>query len=347
MASVLNYIDVVITREIETVSRTGFGTLLFIGTSEDTETPGDPKQGSIVAEYADLDAVEEVFSESDPEYLAAQAYFSQEEKPDKIFIGFCGDDDYATALNDIVDQEDDWYAVAIESRDSAQIEAVAANINARYKLFLAATDEAGVLDPADDTDIASTLLDNNYDRTALFYHSEAATEFPECALAGLMLPKDPGSATWAWKTLAGIPSDSLTSTERGALEEKRCAYYVKVAGNNITFEGQTSRPGVFIDIIRGQDWLTFRLAEDMVARLTAVDKIPYIGGDAVIESIIRERLDIAVDRNVIDEDYTVTVPPASEQQSTDRADRIYRDVTFRANLIGAVHKVEIRGTLVV
>lgn len=346
MTSVLDYVDVQITREIEAVTRVGFGTLLFIGETDDGT--GAAKQGQIVRSYGNIDEVLEVFDESDPEYEAALAYFGQEERPDRIYIGFkATGDEYDVALNNIVDVDDDWYAVAIQSRAEADILAVAANINARFKLFLAVSDDDDILDPQIDTDIGSQIFDSTFDRTALFYHSEALTLFPECAWAGSILPKDPGTVTWAWKQLSGIPTDNLSSAERGALEAKRVTYYVMVAGNPITFEGQTGQLGAFIDIIRAQDFLTFRIAEDMVARLATVDKIPYVGGDAVIESLLRDRLDRAADAGVIAPDFEVTVPPASEQQVSDRAARVYRNVTFRAQLTGAIHRIEIRGTLTV
>jgi len=346
MTSVLDYVDVTITREIEAVTRVGFGTLLFIGETDDGT--GSAKQGQIVRSYGNIDEVLNVFDESDPEYEAALAYFGQEERPDRLYIGFKADaDSYDAALNDIVDVDDDWYAVAIQSRAEQDILDVAANVNARFKLFLAVTGDEDVKDPLVDTDVGSQILDNTYDRTALFYHSDAANQFPECAWAGLILPKDPGTATWAWKQLSGVPTDNLNSAERGALEDQRVTYYVMLAAHPLTFARPTGQLGVFIHLIRAQDWLTFRIAEDMVARLATVDKVPYVGGDAVIESLLRERLDIAVDREVIAPDYEVTVPPASEQQVSDRAARVYRNVTFRAQLTGAIHRIEIRGTLTV
>ena len=341
-ASPLDYVDVTISRDIAVVSRVGFGSLLFVGTTEGKQTPR-------IAEYADFDAVAEVFDSGDPEFEAAQVYFGQAEKPERLFIAIKEDlEDFSEAIQAASSDNDDWYAVAIASRDSTDIEDVASYIQTQDKLFLAGTADAGVVDPQDDTDIASVLLDLTLDRTGLFYHAGADLEvFPEVAWAGLMLPKDPGSATWAWKTLSGIPSDSLTSTERSTLEDKRATYYVTVAGNNVTFEGQVSEPGVFIDIIRGSDWLRFRMAEDIVAQLASSDKVPYIGGDAIINSLIRTRLDTAVDRDVIAPDYEVTVPPASEQSADDRANRVYNNVTFQATLTGAVHRVRIRGTVTV
>jgi hypothetical protein len=346
MASVLDYVDVQISREIQTVSRVGFGSLLFLGSTDDGS--GGPKAGAKIVSYGSLDEVSNDFDVSDPEYVAAQAYFGQEIRPDKLYIGFYDDaNTYTDELDAIQDLDDDWYALAVDTRADADIEEIAAWTQAQYKIYLAASDASGIIDPLDDTDIASTLLSNNYGRTSLFYHSQAAIEYPEVAWAGLILPEDPGSVTWAWKRLAGIPTDTLNSAARAAAEDKRATYYVAVGGNSITFEGQTSEPGTFIDIIRGVDWLTFRISEDIVARLAAVGKIPYVGGGAILESIIRSRLDDAVDRDLIAEGYSVTVPPASEQNVTDRADRIYRDITFDAQLAGAVHRVEVRGTVTV
>ena len=339
-ASPLEYVDVVITRDIEVVSRVGFGSLLFLGTTEDKQTPK-------IAQYANFDAVAAVFADGDPEYEAALAYFGQTEKPTRIYIGTKDSYDatFTEALQEIQAINSDWYAVAIASREAADILEVSAYIQTQDKLFLACTADVDVKDPDDDTDIASVILDLTRDRTAIFYHSEADLElFPEVALSGRVLPLDPGSATWAWKTISGVPSDSLDATDRVALEEKRVTYYQTVAGTNVTFEGQVSAPGVFIDLIRGKDWLRFRLAEDLVATLANANKIPYIGGDVIIEAKIRGRLAIAVANGVIADDFQVTVPPASEQESENRIARIYAGITFSGTYTGAVHKVTMRGS---
>jgi len=339
-ASPLEFIDVSISREIPVVTRVGFGTLLFVREDD---------SGERAKEYPDLDSLSGDFTESDETYKAVEAYFGQEEpKPSKILVGRKGSaETYVEAIQAIRAVNDDWYGAAIESRAKADILAVAGYLNAFDKVFLAATADAGVPDGAVTDDVASELLDLNRDRTLVFYHSEAATTYPEVALAGHMLPLDPGSATWAWKTLSGVPADSLSAIQRGVLEAKRATYYVNVAGNNVTFEGATSQLGVFLDMIRGSDWLKVRMAEDIVAKLASVNKIPYIGGEEIFEQLIRSRLDIAVDRGLIAEGYSVTVPVASEQQVSDRAARIYRNITFRAVLTGAVHRAEIRGTVTV
>lgn len=338
-ASPLEYVDVVISRDIEVVSRVGFGTALFVGITEGKQTPR-------LAQYPDFEAVSAVFDAGDPEYEAALVHFGQSEKPERLFIGIKEyGENFVDAIQAIQSINSDWYAISMASRDSQDIEDVAAYTQTQNKMFFPATADSDVLDDQDDTDIASTLLDLNYDRTALFFHSGADLEtFPEMAWLGRVLPLDPGSENWAWKTLAGIPSDTLTPTQRRTLEEKRATYYTTVAGNNVTFEGQVSEPGVFVDLVRGTDWLRFRLAEDVVAALAANDKIPYIGGDSIIEARIRSRLEDAVDVGLIAEGYEVNVPPANEQSTDNRVARIYNDITFSGLFTGAVNRVAMRGS---
>lgn len=342
-ASPLEFIDVVITRDIEVVSRVGFGTLLFVG-----ETTG--AQGPKVAQYANFDAVAAVFAEGDPEYHAAELYFSQEEKPERLYIGIKEEyDTWVEAIQEIKAINNDWYGVAIASLDKQDNLDVSAYIQTQNKIFFALSADSDIPDDQADDDLASELLDLNRDRTALFYHAGATlTLMPNLALVGKVLPLDPGAATFAWQTLSGVPSDtSLDEVSRGTLQEKRATYYTRVAGNNITFEGQVSQAGVFIDMIQGTDFIKFRMAEDLVAALSNASKIPYVGGDTVIEARIRSRLAQAAAQGIITDDFEVNVPPASDQSTDNRVARIYDGVTFSAQFQGAVHRVRIRGSIAV
>lgn len=340
-ASTLEFIDVTITRDIEVVSRVGFGSLLFVGT-----TTGE--QADKIAAYASLADVAAVFADTTPEYKAAALYFGQTVKPERLYIGIKdGGETYVAALQDIVAENSDWYAIAIASVTKADILAVAAWAQTQDKLFLASSADADIK-ASGSADLASTLLSSSYDRTALFYHSGATTSVkPEVAWAGRCLPEDPGSISWAWKTLSGIPVDATTTIERGYIESKKATYYTSVGGNSVTFDGSVSYPGVYIDLIRGTDWIRYRMSEDLVAMLANAGKIPYIGGDAFIEARIRNRLALAAAQGIIADDFTVTVPSASEQSVGDRVARIYNNVSFTGTFTGAVHKVAIKGSFAV
>lgn len=343
MAAVDDYADIVISFEAQTVTRAGFGTLLFI--TEDTTF----SSGTVKGVYGSLDEVSNDYADTTEPYKFAQSAFGQGNGFSRLKIGHKDEsaDTWPGIIGDIITETDsDWYALAIESRDAADIEEVAADIQARSRLFIAASADSAILDDQDDTDVASTLLTNSYNRTGLIYHSQAASEYVEGAWFGRQLPEDPGTTNWAYKSLSGIPADSITTAERAALRAKRANYYETVAGNPITYGGYTSEAGQFLDIIRGVDWLRVRMQEDYIALQTAVDRIPYVGGGEIIESeVVRRRLDIAVDNGVIEEGYTVTTPTYREQDPTDRSARDYPGITFDATYVGAVNSVGISGVV--
>lgn len=336
------YADVQVGFEAQAVSRTGFGTLLFL-TEDTTETAG-----TITGSFASIEEVESAgyTSGTDP-YDFAQAAFAQGEGFSRLKIAHKDStNDWPTAIGNVVSQDNDWYAIAIDSRTAADIEAVAGDIQARKKLFLAVSSEAAILDDQDSTDIASTLLSNNYSRTGVIYKTDADSAWPDAAWLGRMLPQDPGSVNWAWKSLSGQSADTFKSADVQAMEGKRCNYYTSVAGNNITYGGYTSEIGRFLDIIRGIDWLQVRMQEDYIGVQASQDRIPYVGGGEIIESeVVRRRLDMAVDEGVISDDYSVTVPNWRNQSETDRTARHYPGITFSATYVGAVNSIQVRGVV--
>lgn len=338
-----NIVDVQIDRQTASITRVGFGTLLIVLEFSTGSEPTDR-----VKEFASAQAVADDTEWSSASAIATAA-FSGEFKPQSIKLAYKLDtEDYdAALLGNIRDADDDWYAIAIDSATQADIEAIAAEIEATYKLFLARTADAAVLDPGDDTDVGSVLLSNRYSRTALIYHSDAATEYPEVTWGGSILPFNPGSVTWAFKALPGIPGETFTAGAISALEAKRVTRYEAVGGLPVTVGGYTSDSGAFVDVIRGLDWLRQRMAEDLFNRLANVPKVPYTNaGIASIEEIVRNRLQIAVANDVIadDENLSVTVPLVSQVQASDRSERLLPGVEFTARLAGAIHEIVVRGT---
>lgn len=79
MPDISEIVNVSITREERGVSAQGFGTPLILGIH--TKTAG------IIASYNSIDAVADDFITSDPEYIAANAMFSQEQVPETVKIG--------------------------------------------------------------------------------------------------------------------------------------------------------------------------------------------------------------------------------------------------------------------
>jgi hypothetical protein len=338
-------IDIVISRDTTPITRAGFGTPLIIGESDGLGV-------ARVKTYSGIEGVAEDFDVTDDEYIAALAIFSQEEVPSRIKIGRKEyEETWTEAIQEVRDVDDDWYCLITSTRVEADILEIAGVVEALSpaKIYLAASDDATILDGQDDQDVGSLLQALDYDRSALFYHSNAANTFPEAAWAGKMLPKDPGSATWKFKRLTGVTADTFTATQRDALYAKNVNFYQQMAGVAVTFNGRMVG-GEFIDVIRGVDWLEQRIAEDIGQLMISVDKIPFTNhGISQIEAVIRGRLEDAVGQSVLTNDpqYIVTVPKRDEVSFDDRANRRLTGITFEATLSGAVHRVRIRGSVTV
>ena len=125
---------------------------------------------------------------------------------------------------------------------------------------------------------------------------------------------------------------------------------------SITQNGKVAA-GEWIDVIRFRDWLEEEIKVNVFNLLINRDKVPYTdAGIAAIEARIRQALELGQTRGGIapteyDEDgnenpgYVLTVPLASSISANQKASRVLTDVRFTARLAGAIHVVEITGSL--
>ena len=249
-------------------------------------------------------------------------------------------------IAEIQEQNDDWYSIHLTSVGATEILAAAAYIETQYKLLLVASADDDILGSQVEDDIGSLLQSPGYARTALLYHPKPHS-YPAAAWAGVMLPKDPGSATWKFKSISGISSIHLTGAEIAALESKNVNYYNVVAGVPISQQGYTSS-GEFIDITRFVDFLRARLQESIFSRLANLDKVPYTdNGVGVIENEVRGVLQLGINAGGLaaDPQPVVLVPKVADVPFNDRANRFLPDVTFNATLAGAIHALEVTGVV--
>ena len=341
MASLEQIIDVQITRETKTPSQTGFGTPLLVGDSDRYAA------GERIRTYTDIAQVETDFTAGDIEIDMARAAFGQAIRPPQIKIGQveAGDSgDYTTALAAIEALDDDWYGLAVETRAEADILAIAAFIEARFKIFCALSSDAAVK-AGTAGNVAEDLKAAAYDRTFLIYSEDAASHAASAWLGG-QLPKLAGSTNWAYKTLNGITVDALTPTEQQAILDENANIYITVADINHTQFG-TMASGEYVDVIRGADFITARLRETIFFRLVNQDKIPYTNdGIASVETDMRSVLQTARDVNNIISEFTITTPDVADISALDKGNRFLPNMEFEGVLQGAINKVQIRGRLV-
>ena len=254
------------------------------------------------------------------------------------------------AAQDIIAAEasdDDFYCVLLTSRTPVDILGAALLIETRRKIFLACTNDAGVKTNAANN-IAALLKARGYTRTALIWSGDQANGI-EAGWAGRCLPLDAGSETWKFKDIVGAVADKFTDTELTNLKLNNVNVYRIFAGFSMMSEGEVAS-GEFIDVIRFIDWLQAQIEENVFAALISVPKIPYTdAGVAMIENIVRAQLQRGINVGGLRADPApeVTVPKVADVQLADRGARLLPDIIFNGQLAGAVHAVEIDGTVTV
>jgi hypothetical protein len=254
-----------------------------------------------------------------------------------------------TDLAEINAEDPDWYGLCIDSNSSAEIQAAASWVQTNKKIFVCQTQDTYVASSsaaADTTSIAYLLRTQSYDRTMLFYHKNNR-DYVSAAMLGRALPEDAGSITYAYKQLASITSQILSTSEQTNLRDKDVNFINTVAGVAVTRWG-TSIEGEYVDVVNGSDWLAARIQERVYALLIQNDKLPFTdAGIQAVRSEILAQLQQGIARNFIaaDPEPTCTVPRASEVAVADKAARLLTGVTFRATLAGAIHKTTIEGEL--
>jgi hypothetical protein len=110
----------------------------------------------------------------------------------------------ADDLSAILDEDSAWYGLVLTERVKATQLAAAEWTEANEKLFITASADADILNVSATDDLISTLKNTRYFRTAVLYHTNAATEYPDAAWAGRVFTIQPGAETWALKGLSSI-----------------------------------------------------------------------------------------------------------------------------------------------
>lgn len=254
---------------------------------------------------------------------------------------------YATALDLAITLDADFYVVCVDSNSPKNVDKVArwALANDRFAFFAPQYVKPTQFVTGEFSAGADyTALEEN-DSAAGLFTKDSRLSFKEAGWIGDMLPRDPGSATWAYKTLRGIGADTWTATERTAIEAYHGNHYAQEAKVAVTRQG-TAFSGEWIDVTIGLAWLTARMEERLFGALVNNPKIPYTdAGFAILVTEVRAQLKIAESAGVIAPGWTVTILPVASQDPADRAARIVRGLEFQAQLAGAVHKINVNGTV--
>ena len=261
-------------------------------------------------------------------------------------------DTISGTLGKAVDENNNWYGLGIWSRDDTDITETSNWVQGQGannpKLYFAQSDNADIIDPTQDGDLASDLQNRTNFRTSLWWHALDA-EYLEMGLMGGQLPTDAGSITWAYKQISGVTVDDLTDSQKNAAHGKAANTYDTVASVNITEEGKVSdSPFEWIDVIRGVDWIQANMAADLFELLLTSPKLPYdTNGIGQVKSIVANRLRLAQEQGILslDSPPVVRVPDIGDVSAADKANRVLNDVEFEGVLAGAIQKINVQGTV--
>lgn len=231
---------------------------------------------------------------------------------------------------------EDFYFVVADTQVVEEVKAIAAVLEAADKKIFGTT--------ATTREDARTIVEENYRRTFVFMH-ETVGEYPAEALIGAVGQREVGSVTYHAKQLYGITAQSLSNAEVKQLEADGINVAVKKLGVTASSNGVLTSLD-HIDVIQGMDWVTNEIETNVQRMFMNNGKIPFESdGLDMVYAEIKNALAAAQARRIIAEGYTITVPKRAQVPVMDRANRVLKGVTFKAQVTGAVQSIDINGTV--
>ena len=341
-------VEVNITRQTTSVAVAAFNVPLILSQFATNKTTTAFTRARVYGSVAEM--ASDGWASTGAVYKIANAIFSQNPSVNKIVVGRKDSNDATidAALNAIANENNDWYGIVVDQALVSSFADVASWVETAKKFAIFWITDVNAYDPSKSTDLASVLKLANRNRSAVVWHATPAggADYPDTAWMGEGFPYEPGTSTWAYKTLNGVTPDTLLASQETALKNKNCNYYMTVGGVSITQEGKVAS-GEYIDIIIGTDWIEARLREAVYSALVNNRKIPYDDtGIAMIEGLVKGVLNEAASKGILQADsIAVTVPKYADIPQADKLARKLPDVKFSALYQGAIHSVTINGTI--
>lgn len=248
-----------------------------------------------------------------------------------------------------VAEDPDFYGVLVDHNGPAEVLALAATIesHANRYLLMAVASESGCFDGDSITDVLYTLKDLLRYRAAPIVHPVFGVS-AAAAWMGNGIAYTAGTVTWALREVVGLPTYTLTSDQRDAVLAKNGTLLETNAGRTHTVGGKVSG-GEWVDIIHGIDRLHARMSERVFGALLAVSqdsKAPFTdAGIHLVDTEIRGQLKSDEAIGFLDAGWSTSAPRASSYTAAQRRSRVVSGLTWTAAPQGAIHAVEIAGTI--
>lgn len=171
-------------------------------------------------------------------------------------------------------------------------------------------------------------------------------EYSWSAWSGQQLPQPVGSQIWAFKNLAGVTPDALTTSQITAIQAKNGNCYTVTASYSHMYAG-IAADGNQIDQIRGLDYINSQIQINMF-NLLVQNKVTIskLGQQQIYSALSSTLILHGEDKTILEKDSTsVFVPKPENVPAPDRAAGIYSGITWKGILLIGALRLEINGTV--
>ena len=352
--------------------RDGFNVGLIVGKTAGTDMSASNR--CLVVTGLD-EMIAAGYAVTTPEYLAAAKYFAQTPAPAKLVLGLCVGtteeevttyESWVTAITACRAANAEWYGVYVADANdliSSEVQEIAAYVETIVGHFFYDDSAAADITNAS-TDVFSVMKGNSYRRSSGIY---STTKYAGAAVMGLAMGMNDGTGnsagTLAYKKLAGVVPDDLSSAEVGFLQGKNANYYITRGGIYNVLEKGVCADGAWFDEVLGLDQLAYEIQRNCVDLLTSTrTKIPYT--DAGVKHFVvavNEACNSAVERgflapgvwrgaptldletgDALPAGYLTQAVSVNDRPLNEKQLRICPPIYVCAILAGAIHSVKIK-----
>jgi hypothetical protein len=271
-------VNVIINLSPLSAIRNGFDLGLIIGSA--TVIPKSER----IRIYTDTNSMlEDGFKDNDPEYKAAQLYFSSPGQPTRLAVG--RQDLTAVPAETALDAvtacrlaNSDWYAVMVCNKVKADILAIAGYIETAtpHSAFFYTTADADVLSNTAGN-VFGTMKGLLYKRSIGMY---STTVNAIASIMGYAMGANNGTRnsayTLAYKTMPGVVTENLTNTQVTNIKANNGNLYLSRGGQYNVFEQGHVANGTSFDELINLDKLANDIQLSVMDALYQAPKIPQI-----------------------------------------------------------------------
>lgn len=245
-------------------------------------------------------------------------------------------------------------------RDSAHALAVSDYCQATKRIFGNTTNDANCLGISTAPTTIAGQIDAKSNGNTVQSYSAVAAEYPSASVLGRINTVNyqgtNTTLTLMFKKLPTITVADLNSTQKKALESINVNSFLKVGATSLYSDGRMAGGG-WLDTVHGVAWLEKQIQLNVFNLLYAsTTKIPYTDAgialvvqqvDLALQQAIRNGLVAAgndSEGNYIPAGYEIYSVPVTQVSASDKGNRIYNGITFKAVGAGAIHGSTITGS---